>query len=197
LVKGSAGIGIWDAHSGRRVQRWPDRKDGVAHFNVAFSPDGQWLVTGGRSDYRSWKVGSWEPGFAIARDNTAYYAGPLAFSRDGRLLAITSSQQQVQLVDFAHQRELATLSAPDARMISRLCFNHDGTELAASTLNHIVQLWDLRAIRRQLRTMKLDWDMTPYAPATETHTIAPPVQVDVRLAGSLLPDSTKPQPQKK
>jgi WD40 repeat protein len=128
---------------------------------VAFSPDGQWLVTGGLSDYRFWKVGSWEPGHVIAMDYTARRVGPLVFSRDGRMLAISRSDQQVQLIDLDKEREVATLSAPDARTISRLCFNPDGTELAASTDNHVIQLWDLRAIRRQLQTMNLDWDLPP------------------------------------
>jgi hypothetical protein len=51
-------------------------------------------------------------------------------------------------------------------LMTAVCFNHDGTELAASTENHVVQLWDLRAIRRQLVALNLDWDMTPY-PETE------------------------------
>jgi WD40 repeat protein len=171
MVKGTVGIGIWDAHSGRLVQHFPAEKNGTTQFHVAFSPDGQWLVSGGRREYRFWKVGSWEAGPVIAREDLAIYAGPLrscplAFSRDGRMLALARSLDQVQLFDPVQQRPLATLTAPNARALSRLCFNHDGTELAASTDNHVVQLWDLRAIRRRLRAMDLDWDLPPYPPTT-------------------------------
>jgi eukaryotic-like serine/threonine-protein kinase len=160
-VKGTVGISIWDAHNGCLVRRLPAGRLGATQLYVAFSPDGQWLVSGGLSDYRFWKVDSWEPGPVIAMDYTARRAGPLVFSRDGRMLAISRSTQQVQLIDLANHCEVATLSAPDARTISRLCFNPDGTKLAASTDNHVVQLWDLRAIRRQLQTMNLDWDSPP------------------------------------
>ena len=70
-------------------------------------------------------------------------------------------------------------------MISQLCFNHDGTELAASTDNHVVQLWDLRSIRRQLRAMKLDWDLPAYPPVVDEKQHTPPVSVHVELNAAL------------
>lgn len=161
MVKGDVGVSIWDARTGRKARYLPVGEDGTAPSTVAFSPEGRWLLTGGQSEYRLWRVGTWEPGPAIGRDNPGVYHGPLAFSRDGRMLAITPSQNQVRLFDFVDRRELTTLTAPDAHPVSRLCFNHDGTELAASTDDHLVQLWDLRTIRRQLADRGLDWHLPP------------------------------------
>lgn len=86
--------------------------------NVAFGPDGQWLLTGGQSAYRFWQVGSWEPGLVIGRENPGSFHGPLAFSRDGRMFAIARSQQLVLLYDFVNRRELTTLTAPDPHTLS-------------------------------------------------------------------------------
>jgi WD40 repeat protein len=164
MVKGKVGIGIWDARSGRLAHRFPAATDGTGHFQVAFSPDCRWLVTGGARECRFWEVGSWEPGTVIARDYTGAFggaSGPFAFSKDGRVLALARSHDLVQLFDLVSQRELATLTAPDAHAFSRLCFNPDGTQLAASGHNHAIHIWDLPAIRRQLADMGLDWDLPP------------------------------------
>jgi WD40 repeat protein len=123
---------------------------------VAFSPDGHWLVTGERDKFRFWQVGSWTPGFVILRDRSEPVPGPLAFSRDGRMLAIARSAWTVQLIDPATGLEIATLTAPDPQHINSLCFSPDGQHLAVATNNHAVQLWDLRLIRRQLVELNLD-----------------------------------------
>src|SRR5207302_89351 len=102
----------------------------------------------------------------------------LAFSRDGRLLAITPTPQEVRLVDPATGLELATLTAPDRHGISWLCFSPDGCQLAAATQDSLIQLWDLRTIRARLAALQLDWDRPPYPARTEGDT-AQPIQVKV------------------
>jgi WD40 repeat protein len=61
------------------------------------------------------------------------------------------------LVEPATGRELATLEDPNPQMISCLCFSPDGSHLAVGCPTHLVQLWDLRLIRKQLAAMGLDW----------------------------------------
>jgi serine/threonine protein kinase/WD40 repeat protein len=154
--RGNEGASVWDLTTNERVWQLPP---GSESCRVAFSPDGQWLVTSEQDKYRFWKAGSWTPGLVIPRDRLEPTPGPLAFSRDGRMLAIARSAWTVQLIEPATGREIATLSAPDPQHINSLGFSPDTGLLAVATDNHVIQLWDLRLIRRELEEMDLDWDV--------------------------------------
>jgi serine/threonine protein kinase/WD40 repeat protein len=152
----------------------------------AFSPDNQWLVTGG-DECRFWEVGTWRQGRVIERAAGLGNTGPRAFSPDGSILAIAYEAPVVRLVEPRSGRELATLAAPEARRYRWLCFSPDGCRLAGVTEN-AVQLWDLRLIRRELTDLGLDWDLPPYPEAAP----AAPAPLQVRV---LAADPTGPQKQ--
>ncbi len=157
-----SGVGIWDAQSGRVIQRLLPE---AANANAAFSPDGRWLVTGTGSEYGFWEVGSWLLRHRIPRERAGELPGKMAFTRDGRLLAVALSRRTIRLVDPGSGRELATLQPRDRANINSLCFSPDGGQLGAATANKVIELWDLRRIRQQLAAMGLDWDRPPLPPA--------------------------------
>jgi tetratricopeptide (TPR) repeat protein len=65
----------------------------------------------------------------------------------------------------ASGKELATLEAPrNFGGAGGAHFSPDGTWLAVATGNHTVHLWDLRAIRRGLAELDLDWELPSYPP---------------------------------
>ena len=127
----------------------------------AFSPDGKWLATNG-DECRLWEVGSWRLDRVIPRGEARGNSKALAFSRDGKVLAIAYSSRVIRLVEPSTGRELATLAAPHAVGVARLCFSPDGSRLAAACSNHVIQVWDLARVRRGLAEMGLDWDAPPY-----------------------------------
>ena len=150
----AAGVKVWDALTGKLVREFPAIKGSVG---AEFSPDGRWLAA---SDGRLWEVDSWrkprrfDPSIGIA------------FSPDSQILAMETGAGIVRLVDPESGREYARLEDPQQDAGGNLCFSHDGTRLVATGNDSAtVQIWDLRAIRQELRDMGLDWDLPPYSPS--------------------------------
>jgi serine/threonine protein kinase/WD40 repeat protein len=161
-----AKVRVWDLTGQAGPRDLPGQSRNGQTCFVAFSPDGQWLVTSGAESQRFWRVGTWEPGRVLPRDRTEPSGSPLAFAPDGRLLAVCRSQRLVQLVETTTGRELATLWPPEPAYIADLCFSPDGACLAVAHAARNVCLWDLRAVRARLAELGLDWDFPPYpAPA--------------------------------
>jgi len=163
----SHGVRVWDARSRQPI------KDLLAESAcVAFSPDGGWLVTGTVAEYCFWQVGSWQAGLRFPRTD-ASFPGSLAFTRDGKLLALAASDRTIQVIDLATRSQLATFSAPEPNLILWLRFNPEGDQLAAATQDNLIQLWDLRRLREQLAAVDLDWQGTPYLPRSGSNVLAP------------------------
>ena len=156
---------VWDMASGKLAQRIPGR-----HGRVAWSPDGHRLALGSDRGYTFWDTSSWQKDEArtLSRGNMSDTTGALTYSQDGKLLAVARERDLAQLLDERTGRELAFLTAPDAQAIGWLRFNADNSFLAAATLEGMVQLWDLRRLRKRMSEMNLDWDAEPAAATVQT-----------------------------
>ena len=150
-------------HNGMGASIW--REDGRLHRLLltnensiaAFSPDGRTLVTTSSRDYSHWDTDTWAIRRKDALDLGSAVAGPLAFSPDGKLLAVAANRRDIRLLNPVTGEELATLTAPDPVNLSRLAFCADGSRLAATAIGRSIQLWDLRTLRRELAKLGLDW----------------------------------------
>jgi WD40 repeat protein len=124
---------------------------------LAFTQDGQRLITGSYYDYRIWDTHSWQCVFVTPRaergGNTCVACAPA-----GQLMAVTTSAESVRLLDSGTGRELATFGMPEPQVISALAFSPDGQYLAVCGQTPIIYIWDLRLIHRELANMKLAWD---------------------------------------
>jgi WD40 repeat protein len=129
---------------------------------VAFSPDDKWLAIGGFQEYWLLDTRSWQCADPVHRDRATDLPAVLALSPDSRLLAIAWSARAIQLIEPSTSRQVATLESPEPGIINALAFSPDGTQLAVGRRDHIIALWDLRLIRKELASMKLDWDLPPY-----------------------------------
>jgi serine/threonine protein kinase/WD40 repeat protein len=164
----SKSLRIWDADSGRRVRELPLE----GSTSAVFSPDGHWLATHNSGRTQLWEVGTWEPG--------RRFKGHAQFSPDSRLVALGGVFGVVQLVETDTGREVARLTSPEATWYGAYGFTPDGTRLIAhSTDQKTLHVWDLRAIRRQLKVMDLDWDWPEFGPAEPKARAAKLVKVDL------------------
>src|SRR4030095_2623440 len=109
---------------------------------------------------------SWESVRAVPRSSTGGMVGVIAFSRDGRTVAVTHSPDIVHLLETATGRELASFEAPNQHGINHMDFNADGNQLAIACSGPIM-IWDLRLVHKQLAAMNLDWDSAD-SPALST-----------------------------
>jgi WD40 repeat protein len=169
---------IWDADSGRQVHELPLEGSTAA----LFSPNGNWLATYDGSGTQLWDVATWQPG--------RRFEGNLLFSPDSGLAAVGGYSGVVRLVDTGTGREVARLTPPDSTAYySPLCFNPDGTRLIVTGANsRVLNVWDLRVIRQQLKGMDLDWAWPEFAAAEPKINAAKFMKVevstgDLRLTG--------------
>jgi WD40 repeat protein len=188
------GVRVWDARSGKLMRLLPGSTHDDRGSSVAFSPDGQWLVVGSQRSYQLWSCNTWEAGPVFPRDGVEDRVGFATFSRDGRVLALHRSPQSVQLIDLASRHQLARLSAPDVAfpINARLSFSADGSLLAAVTQRHAIRIWDLPALRRQLRQVGLDWEpRLPDRPARSAKPRPPAVVIHKAIEAENLPISAQ------
>ncbi len=180
------GIQVWDLTE-RRLERLlpPSDSQGDTMFAVGFSPDGRWLISSSHTYDDTggcyfWRVGTWERGPVIRRPSHVTGWGPPAFTRDGRLMAVSISPHQIRLADTATGREvIGHLLTVQPLAPTPLAFSPDGTRLAAATNQRTVLLWDLRAVRAQLAAKGLDWDLPAYPPPASDNQSRTPLKVEV------------------
>ena len=148
------GARVWNLATGNAVR---DLEQGEAAI-AAFSPDNRWLLSGSGGGYQLWHIGSWEKGPRINPEREGRLAHcAAAFSPAGDILAVQQTDDRIALVAARDATPLATLEPPRPLRLEHLRFTGDGEQLAALGANQIMQLWNLTAIRRELRARGLDW----------------------------------------
>jgi len=158
--------------AGRGVRIWDRRDLDLKPVNLLenqkvvtaeFSPDGKWLLTSTRRKYQFWETGSWKEKEErkFARSAVGGF-GVMAFSPDGKMLAVSPGGQKVELRDFATHELLIILRPPEPASLVRLRFSPDGSKIFATNIAHDVVVWDLPKLRKELMTMGLDWLFGPH-----------------------------------
>jgi WD40 repeat protein len=122
-------------------------------FRCLFAQDGRWLATDTDGN-RVYAADTWAPGPQLGPANLA------CISPDSRLVVLATPAGSFRLVEIETGREVARFDDPD-HYADRAAFTPDGTRLVA-LMRDGLRVWDLRAIRRELTALDLDWDAPPF-----------------------------------
>jgi len=141
---------------------------------MTFSPDGRLLATRGWADsVKIWDVATKQLVASLAGGGaTLQRNGPLAFSPDGKTLAVGAGNT-ITLVDLASHQVTLTLKGHTGTVWS-LAFSPDGNTLASGSTDGTVRLWHaatlpeldpLQVVLRGAadRTVALQWRPVPSA----------------------------------
>jgi WD40 repeat protein len=149
---GGNAVNVWNVPERRLEYSFPAH--GVAR--VALSPNGAFLATAGAS-YKVWQGGSWRQLYEVKKPDTENGLGLMVFSPDSRWLAVLQGGRDIVLLEAVTGTELARLQAPHQPGIGAFCFSTDASKLVALQSDQSIQVWDLRAMRRELSALNLDW----------------------------------------
>jgi WD40 repeat protein len=140
-VWNSSRLQLVDAKSGRPGPRFPvpARARGVS--DQALSADGRTLAVLETGRVRLWEVAGGGLRGVVA--GAAKAEGVLAFSPDGRLLAVAAKREgDILLWDLALGKARARLQGHQARLAS-LAFSPDGKRLASGAYDNVAYVWDV------------------------------------------------------
>jgi len=149
----AAPITIWDGRTDERIVDLPIHTGAVPRF----SPSGRYLATMGLR-LRLWKTGTWQEGPRIS-------GAVGAFAPDD-MLAVGDNYGVVRLVDPDSGREYARLETAEQTHMHRSASRPTAPQLVLrGRESFAMHIWDLRAVRAELKSMGLDWDRPEYVPA--------------------------------
>jgi WD40 repeat protein len=135
---------LWDAASGQTLFKLKafdgNRIQPSNTIGIAFSPDGSSLATAGGNDIKIWdtKTGQATLALPLEDDKLAY---AVAFSPDGKRLAVSFRGGSVDVLDAASGQKLFDLSGHTGS-VRQIAYSPDGTRIATASVDGTTRLWD-------------------------------------------------------
>ncbi len=162
-------VSLWDAAARRLIHQWPS----IGASKVAFSPDNRTLAISDANEICFWDLASRKRTQTIRRE-VSQYPSSVAFSADGKLVAMEMTPGVIHVKDAATFRTVARLTDPFADRSSWLAFTPSGTQMVvACSFARVIHVWDFRAIRAQLKPIGLDWDWPEFPDEDRSEQVAP------------------------
>jgi WD40 repeat protein len=172
-----------------RIQPQPLRLVGMKQYpTLVFSPDSRFLAAADRSGGSGlmlWEVATGKQEHLLPKG----WVGEIAFSPDGKTLAVGFTGGDVVLIDLFSRR--STKLSGHTRSINAIAFSPDGQSIASSSADNTVRIWGLdgknRSVIQGLTKAKFGTarEMAPFTTAVSWNArgwfllIASPRQVQV------------------
>ena len=118
-------------------------KPGVAHFDLvqslAFSPDGQWMASGGYRTVKLWKRADGIRKAQLPNAEGAVLA--MDRSNDGKLLAVAQDNGDIKLIDLATGKVKHSLAGHEGA-VSGVSFSSDASQLVSGGVDQTYRIWN-------------------------------------------------------
>ncbi len=141
---------VWDVSTRQLVRRLSGHTGYC--MAIAFAPDGSHFVSANRDGTAIvWSTATWKPVQTLRNPerDTLYPQGAqpgmfedVAFSPDGKTIALASREGTVQLWDAVSGQHLASLEGHSSA-VTAVAFSPDGRTLVSGSVDHTVRLWNV------------------------------------------------------
>jgi len=157
-------VRLWDAQTSQMA--WEKVVGKISM--VFFTPDSGELVVAKGSDFTFFDLNTFEVTRRLPRE-PGLYPGDIAFTADGKLMAMEMSPAVIHLKEVASGKTIAKLEDPFGDRSTWMTFTPDAAKLiVVAGYADAVHVWDLRIIRSRLKAMGLDWDWPEFPPPTQS-----------------------------
>lgn len=159
LTVGGRDARLWNGMTAKQIMTF--HPHGVV-ASAAFSPDGNWLVTGSWDN--SAKIWNTKTGNAEKKLEQKHqgYVNTVRYSPDGTRILTASDDSTAKVWNAETGEVLLTLEHPDTHVKSAI-FSPDGTQIATAADNKAVVLWDAKTGEKKKTFAGHDWPVLEVA----------------------------------
>lgn len=165
------GIKLYELNTGKEISAIENSY--VTIYNLAFSPNGEFLAASTPFGSKIWNVRTGELSLNLKQSEIVRC---VAFSPDGQIVASGGHDNNIKLWDVRTGEVKKTLSG-HSKYVGHLAFSRDGATLASSSEDDTIKLWNVRT-GQLLKTLSSGGSSIAFSPdGTSLVSAGSPIEV--------------------